>query len=212
MSDSNNVHELEAALLNRAERLADEYIAHGRDGRQAILNDERERLRILEERATQEATGYADRLYRRRVQAAQLRLQGIVDQLRWELIRDVAENLSEPLAAVADDEASYEALLQTLLARGVASIGGDNLAVQMNARDLERYRGHWRTLCKVAAPGKKIDLDPVPLECSGGLRIATRDNSVCVDATFEGRIDRFRDDLVQTIAEHLFARETHKGS
>ena len=212
MSDGNNVQQLEAALLNRAERLADEYIAHGRDGREAILKDERERLRNLEQRVTQEASSYADRLYRRRVQAAQLRLQGMADQLRWELIKSVADRLSEPLAAVADDNSSYEALIQTLLERSAASIGGDHLVVQMNARDLERFRSRWNTLCKLAAPGRHIELEPGPIETSGGLRISSRDNSVCIDATFEGRMDRFRDDLMQTIAERLFARETRKGS
>lgn len=212
MNDAKNVPKLEAALLERAERLAAEYIDHGRDGREAILKDERERLRIREERTTREATAIADRLYRRRVQAAQLRLQGLVEQQRWELIRQVAEAVPEHLLAVADEPKSYEELLRALLGQAADTIGEDELVAQLNARDLKKLKSRWKTFAEKAAAGRSVALDPQPIDCSGGIRVSSRDDRVCVDATFEGRTERFEDELLQTIAEHLFAREVRKGS
>jgi V/A-type H+-transporting ATPase subunit E len=209
VTEPQDVPDLEAALIERAERLAAEYLARAGDGREAILKEERERLHSLEERISQEAGTSADRLYSRRVQAAQLRLQGNLDRLRWGLIQSVVADLPNRLAAMADDEAAYEQLLQALLAHAVQSMdesmGDEDLVAEFNDRDLARLRDRWDTFCEQAVPGRSIDLNPDPCQCSGGVRVSNRDNRICIDATFEGRMERFRDDLLQTIAERLFA-------
>ena len=212
MNEPRNLPELEAALIGRAERLADEYIDHGRDGREAILRDERERLRVREERISQEARAHADRLYRRRVQAAELRLHGIIDQQRWKLIRGVVEDLPDRLTALADDEQAYEAFLQAMVAQAADSIDDAKLSVACNARDRAWLESRWEAFSQQAAPEKTIDLAETPIDCSGGVRVSSSDNKVSVDATFEGRMERFEDELMQVIAEHLFAREIHHGS
>jgi V/A-type H+-transporting ATPase subunit E len=206
VSEPQDVPDLEAALIERAERLAAEYLARAQEGREAILKEERERLHSREERISQEAATSADRLYSRRVQAAQLRLQGSLDRLRWGLIQSVVADLPNRLAALADDETAYEHLLQALLAHAAEGMGDEDLVAEFNGRDLARLRDRWEAFCEKAVPGRSIDLKPDPYECSGGVRVTSRDNRICIDATFEGRMERFRDDLLQTIAERLFVR------
>lgn len=212
MNEPRNLPELEAALIDRARRLATEYVDHGRDGREAILRDERERLRVREERISQEARAHADRLYRRRVQAAELRLHGVIDQQRWELIRGVVKELPERLMALADDAEAYDAFLQAMLRHAADSIDDDTLIAAFNARDRERLEDRWAEFCEQAVSGRKIGLAKDPVDCSGGVRVSSADNEVSVDATFEGRMDRFEDELMQVIAERLFASEIHHGS
>lgn len=212
MTDPKTIPDLEAALIDRADRLAKEYIARGRDSRETILSEERERLRNREERITEEAQADADRRYRRRVQAAQLRLQGKLDRERWNLIQAVLEELPERLKSVADNDRRYESLLKSLVNKAAESIDDDDLVASLNAGDLGKLESHWPTFVKEAAPGKSIALDPQPIECSGGVKISSKDNRVCIDQTFEGRSDRFRDDLVQAIAERLLTHaEIHAG-
>lgn len=206
MSPAEGMPDLEAALLDRAERLADEYLARGRDGRDAILKEEQDRLHAREERIVDEAKANADRLYRRRVQAAELKNNGELDRERWQLIQSVMDELPARLADIAGDEAAYEQLLQALLEHAAASIDDNELIAQLNARDLAEFGKRWEALCKKASPRRHIALSPEPVDCSGGVRIASKDNRVCVDATIEGRMERFRDELTQTIAERLFAR------
>ena len=212
MSEPRNLPELEAALIDRAERLAAEYIDHGRDGREAILRDERDRLRVREERISQEARAHADRLYRRRVQAAELRLHGIIDQQRWELIRSVMKDLPDQLAAFADDEEAYDTFLRAMLTHAAESIGDEKLVATFNTRDRERLDNDWQAFCKKALPGHQVELATEAVDCSGGVRVSSSDNEVSVDATFEGRMERFGDELMQVIAERLFASEIHHGS
>lgn len=206
MSASEGLPDLEAALLDRAERLADEYLAKGRDGRDAILKEEQDRLRSREERITDEAGANADRLYRRRVQAAELKNHGALDSERWRLIQSVIDELPARLSDIVRDEAAYERLLQALLANAAESIGDEEMVAQLNARDLEVFEGRWEMLCSKVSSQRRIALSPEAIQCSGGVRVANKDNRVCVDATFEGRMERFREELAQTIAERLFAR------
>lgn len=206
MSDPDSMPDLEAALLDRAERLADEYLAKGRDGRDAILKEEKERLREREQRIADDANADANRLYRRLVQAAELKNHGALDRERWRLIESVMNELPGRLAMIADDRDTYEQLLAALLASAAASIDDDELIAEVNAHDLTVLEQRWEAFCRRAVPGKRIELSPEAISCSGGVRVSGHDNRVCVDATFEGRIERFRDELTQTIAERLFAR------
>ncbi len=206
MTDPKSVPDLEAALLDRAERLAAEYLARGEESRETILREEQDRLRSREARIADEAKADADRIFRRRVQAAQLRVQAALDKERWNLIESVIGDLSQELASVRDDPKRYEALIGSLLAQAAESIDEEDLVASLNVDDLEALKGRWEKIVEMAAPGKSVELDTQPIECSGGVRLASRDNRVRVDATFEGRTERFRDELTQTIAERLFAR------
>ncbi len=205
MSDAKDVSELEAALIDRAERLANEYLQRGEDGRAAIINEELERQRAREARIGDEAQADADRIYRRRVQAAQLKIQANLDRERWRLIQSVIDSLPEKLAAAADDRGYYAGLLQALVGRAAESIGEDELVASLNQRDLDLFGDQWPDIVNSAAPGKDIRLSPEPAKISGGARLTSKDDRIAVDASFEGRTERYEGELVQVIAERLFA-------
>lgn len=205
MNEARDIAGLEAALLAQAERLAAETIARGEDGRKAVLRDEQTRLDAREDRITRDAKAAADRLFRQHVQAAELRLAGDIDRLRWNLIENVLAGLPERLDALAADTGTYEPLLETFLGGAAAELDAAELVATFNARDTERLRERWAEIAARAAPGRNLELDPEPGAFGGGVRVADRDRRVCVDATFEGRIVRFRDELAEAISERLFA-------
>jgi V/A-type H+-transporting ATPase subunit E len=207
VNEARDIAGLESALLARAQALADEYVSHGEDGRKAVLRDEQARLDAREERITREAKAASERLYRQHVQAAALRLAGDIDRERWSLIEDVLGELPARLAAFAEDTGSYVALIEALLAGAASSLDAGELVATLNARDSERLREHWPEMAAKAAPGRQLELDPEPGAFGGGVRVATRDGRVRVDATFEGRAARFREELAEVIAERLFAGE-----
>ena len=207
MNDARDISGLEAALLDRAQELAAEYVAHGEDGRKAVLRDEQTRLDAREQRLTQEAKAASERLFRQHVQAAELRLAGDIDRERWSLIEAVLAELPARLAAFAEDTGRYDALIEALLSGAASSLDAGELVATLNARDSERLRERWSEIAARAAPGSKLELDPEPGPFVGGVRVASRDGRVRVDATFEGRIGRFREELAEVIAERLFAGE-----
>ena len=206
MNEARDIAGLEAALLARAKQLAAEYVAHGEDGRKAVLREEKTRLDSREERLTREEKAAAERLFRQHVQAAELRLTGDIDRLRWSLIEEVLAELPARLATLAGDP-GYEPLLSALLGGAAAQLDAPEVVATLNARDTDRLRARWSEFSGAAAPGRKIALDPEPGEFGGGVRVASRDGRVRIDATFEGRIERFRNQLSEAIAEHLFAGE-----
>lgn len=201
------VGELEQALLERAEKLAEEYLARARRAREHILEDAHERLRLREERELLAAQAESERHYRRLVQANELRLKSRLDQLRWRLIQEVMETLPERLeAAVADPKTRWE-LLRNLIDEAVRGIESEALVVEANADDHKLLEARWQELTEALASDKQLELHPSPRHCRGGVLVRDRDNCIRIDNTFEGRIERFTTSLWQVITERLFAAD-----
>ena len=72
MSDADDVAGLEKALTERARKLSEEHLVNGRQARDLILIETRQRLRLEEERETLAAKGEGERVYQRRAQAVEL--------------------------------------------------------------------------------------------------------------------------------------------
>ncbi len=203
MSDSDQVAGLESALLARAQKLADEYLADAHKSREQMLADARQRLHSEEERETLASKAYGERAYQQRIQAAELNLRSELDRTRWSLINDVISELPKRLTELAKDESHYLPLLLDWLGEGAQSIERDELVVQVNARDLERLRPDWKRLARKAAPGKQMELSDQTINTIGGVLISSKDGNIRFDNTFEGRTERLSEALQRAIADFL---------
>lgn len=201
-----NAEELEAALLARAQRLAEDYLSRARHSRDHIIEEANDRLHLREEREVLAAKAMAERVYRRRVQASELKLQGDLDRRRWEWVQAVIGDLQQHLMEFATDEARYLSVLQRLLGAAARVIEQKELVAELNPQDLSRLEGRWESFAAEAVPDKHITLSPKPLRCSGGVRVMSKDQCIRVDNTFEGRLDRLTESLYQIIVEQLFAQ------
>lgn len=206
MSEADQVSGLEAALAERARKLAEEHLANGRLERERILAETRQRLGIEKEREVLAAKARAERAYQQRVQAAELDLRAGLDRLRRELSDAALAKLPARLSALADDEARYQPLLRNYLREAAQSIERDELVAQLNARDLQRLQPDWERYANESAPGKRLALSPEPLHCAGGVLVASADRDIRFDNTFEGRMERLDETLQGAIAERLSAQ------
>lgn len=211
MSERSVTDDLESALRERARRLADEHLAHARQIREQIIQEENDRLRLREEREVLSAKDMAERAYQRRVQASELQLRERLERQRWDAIQEVMGRLAQGLGALAEDEGRYLPFLKGLLAEAARHIPQDDLVAELNERDLKRFGDRWRDITREAVPDKAVTLGERPWACGGGLRLHDPDNRVLVDNTFEGRTERLAGALHQVIAEHLFARAGEMG-
>ena len=207
MAQEQLVSDLEKALLERAEKLAEEYHDRAQRARQHILEDAHERLHIREQNEELAAQVDAERLFRRQIQASELRLKSKLDKLRWQLIQSVVHELPKRLQKVRDDRESYLALLHKLLVQAAEDIESTALVAEFNASDLAYLKPRWETFSANIAPGKTIELAATPIHCSGGVLLRSRDNRIRIDNSFEGRIERFQGALLQVITERLFAAD-----
>lgn len=203
MSDADDISGLENALAERARKLSEEHLVNGRQARELMLAEARQRLQIEEERAVLAAKVRAERVYQQRVQAAELDLRATLDRLRWELINAALPKLNERLSALVADEARYLPLLRNYMRESAQAIERDELVVQLNASDLQRLRQDWAQFAKEAAPGKHLTLSPEPLNTIGGVLIISTDHNIRCDNTFEGRMERLAETLQGVIAERL---------
>lgn len=205
MNPEFQARELEAALLSRARALAREHLEKGAKERSRILAECGSRLRLKEEKEILSAKADSDRLYRQRVQAAEIHMQGDLDRLRWTLVQAVMDEVAARLAALAQDERAYLPVLSGYLSHACRGIGGEDLVAELNALDHRRLAPRWEDFAREAAPGKRLLLDPTPCGTSGGVIVRDRDNRVRIDHSFEGRLERLREPLHQAVLEELIA-------
>jgi len=197
------VEELEAAILARAQRLANEYQERAERSRDNVLREAADRLRIREEREEAIAKALADRAYRQQVQANELKLQSQLDQVRWNLVRSVEERLEERMRAYAENGSAYLDTIKRYLAQASAEIERDELVAEVNAHDLKRLQPLWDDLAREAAPNKRVQLSPDPIDTLGGIVVRSTDNRIRVDHSFEGRRARLRNRIFQVVLERL---------
>jgi len=196
---------LETALLARARALVREHLDKAEAEKARILREAAHELRLAEEREILAAKVDAERLMRRRVQAAELRMQGDLDRLRWTLVQSVVGEVRVRLARLAEDAAAYEAFLAGQLASAAGRLGGDASTVELNARDRDRLAARWDAFATAAVPSVRLSLGPATHAGSGGIVLYTPDGRVRIDDTFEGRLDRLADAVHAAVLERLFA-------
>lgn len=202
------VHELESAIMERANRLAVEYRERAGRSRDNILQEAHARLHLREEREVLLAKSRAERTFRRQVQAHELKLQKEMDHLRWNLVMTVKNQLRERIRLLVKDEKRYLPLLQSLITSAASDFHRPRLVASFNARDLGLVQPKWTEFAGAASKDKEIILNPTPIDCIGGVIISSEDGRVRFDNTFEGREERLTDRLNQLILERLFPAGT----
>ncbi|MCK7582887.1 MAG: V-type ATP synthase subunit E [Chromatiales bacterium] len=201
----NQVEELERAILARAERLASEYRERTARSRDSILREAAERLRLREAREEGLAKTLAERSFRQRVQASELKMQTHLDRTRWNLVLGVERRLAERMQTFIEDQVAYDAWLLSLIIEAAGVIESPEIQIAANAHDQRRLFMNWDTVVAALPHGTLATLAPAPeaIDTLGGVLVTSADGRIRVDHTFEGRLERLRPRLQQTILERL---------
>jgi V/A-type H+-transporting ATPase subunit E len=205
-------HELEEAILARAERLANEYRERANRARDQILRDAADKLRLREQREEAIAKALGERTYRQQVQAEELKLQSHLDRVRWNLVRDVEHRLAERMSTYAQDRGAYLKMLTGLVATAAAAIERDTLLVAANAHDTKLLQAHWSEVTAALPDGKQAALADDPIDALAGVLVTSDDGRIRVDNTFEGRMARLRLRIQQRILERLLPAGLEAGA
>lgn len=212
MNKQVQIEELEAALIARAKALAGEHLANARRTRDQVMADANERQRLREEREILAAKAAAERTFRQRQQAAEIKQQEEIDRLRWNLVQDVMRRLTAELERLGNDEKNYLPLLRKLLAQAAGLIEEKDLVAELNARDHARLSRDWEAFCRDAGVKQHIALAPDPVTSLGGVRVRNANDTIRVDNSFEGRLERLQEALHQVVMERLFASTAPIGA
>lgn len=203
---------LEQAIMARAENLAQQFNDKANRQRDHILRDAAERLHIAEEREVLAAKAEAERLFRRVTQASELKLQGRLDQLRWELVQTVQGRLKERMQALCADRPGYRKWLVQMVREAAELLPEGELTAEVNTEDLAWLRDEWPDLVSEAAPGRSIRLADQATWGSGGVRLRTADNRAQVDNRFEGRLSRLEARIQRVILQQLFPADINASA
>ena len=206
------VEDLERAILARAERLAAEFRERASRGRDSILREAAERLRLRESREESIARALGDRTFRQRVQASELKMQSHLDLLRWNLVQDVEGRLQARMHRFVQDETPYFHWLLDLIAEGAGRIERQSLNVSVNTRDHQRLFARWDSVLERLPKGHTAVLQDEHIDTLGGCLLMSDDGRIRVDQTFEGRRARLCARIQQVILERLLPGGIDSGN
>jgi V/A-type H+-transporting ATPase subunit E len=200
---NNQVEALEKAILQHAEEMAGETRRSAEVGRRDILRESSERLHLREQKETLLAKSLADRAYLRKVQADELKLQSILDHMRWNLVKTEIQRLSERMLELRQHQSDYRGLLRAFLQHAGSRIEAQRLEVSLNEEDRRWLAQAWDAFTDGVLPGKQFILSERSIDTLGGLLVSTEDHRIRVDHTFEGRLERLQRKIHQALVERL---------
>ncbi|MCB1757796.1 MAG: V-type ATP synthase subunit E [Gammaproteobacteria bacterium] len=212
MSDVEKVEQLEQALLRQAESLADEQRRNAQTACARIQADGAQRLREREKTEIQAAKLEGGRRQRRLVQAAEARLAGNLDRLRWTLVQSALSEMNQRLDQLVEDKPRYLNFLESLLGDALTRLPDGPVLVRLGSRDYEALRDELEAMAARVAPGRKVRWEPLAGASDGGLQVNLVDETVRIDHTFAGRQERLAVVLAESIMERLFAAAPDLGT
>ena len=205
----NNLEQLESAIRQQADNLANSHLEAAQQKAEQILADSAKRLQKREEREREIAEVSANQEFRRRVQASEIKMQAELDQLRWSLVQSVLSDLQMELKQLRQEEDSYMALLKQYLKNAAQLFDEKELVVEVNADDHLLLAPLWESFVKDAVHDKTCKLLLASNKnLTGGLLVRNEVDRIRVDNTFEGLIERLKNDIYQIITTQLFASVT----
>lgn len=211
MNQDEQARELINSLFARARSLAHEHLSNAQNARSRIVSEANDRLRLKEEREILSAKALAERTFQRRVQAAEVRLQGEIDRLRWTLVQGVVGEARARFIAFAAEDGPYREWVSRRMREAAARLPEGRLVARMNAEDRARIAHAWGSVVD-AAPGRTVALSPESLGVAAGFMLYTEDGRIRVDETLEGRLERLEAELHRTVMQHLFASVPDMGA
>jgi len=212
MDAESQVTQLEQALLRQAETLAREHRHNAEAARARILGEVHERLKLLEDREIMSAKAEAERSVRRQTQAAETRLAGELDRMRWALTEDTLSQVKLAFQKLTNDPLRYARIIENWLAAAACALPAGDLVVESRADDQAMLAPIWAELSARAAPGRKVDLQAHGARSEGGIRVLTADGRARLDQTFEARQGRLAEELARVSMERLFASAPDLGT
>lgn len=206
MSEEAQARALERAIVAQAEALAAARLERAAAEQARILEAGDLRRREAEERLLARTRGEAERLYKRRVQAAEIARQGELDRLRATLVDQIMATVRTRLAQLVHDAPAYTPQLEALLAAAASALPGDELRVRVNARDRQRLAAAWPQTAQRIAPGRRLVLDETCCEAIGGGLVFTAGGERRLDNTFDGRLARLDSSLAALALDRLCSK------
>jgi V/A-type H+-transporting ATPase subunit E len=212
MAGPGRIEQLEAALRERAEKLAEAHRRRARQESRELLAAAERRLADQRRREHEAATRLAQGKAREYMQAGELRLQADLDRLRWALVEEILGRLETRLPGLRSEPAVYRRMLADWIREGARWIDAPSLVVAVNAQDQGLLEPDWASWSAGILDGRKASLELLTRPTAGGVLLRSPDDTVRVDNTFEGRLDRLRESLQQLILEELFSALPDHGA
>ncbi|MBF0263902.1 MAG: hypothetical protein HQL46_01420 [Gammaproteobacteria bacterium] len=210
------IQALEASFMERARQLAAEHQQHAQAEYDHYIQQQNERLQILEDKETLKAKELSDRKYRRLVQVSELNIQKKLEQLRWSLVEKVSNDAEQKLAVIAKDEPEkYLPILIQYIQHGIDILKQrqpllTTVIIAGNENEIQLLQNNESKLQEQLDEKLTIELSSESLP-SGGVIIYNSSRSIRIDMTFSGRFSLLSEKIYQLVSTLFFAEISHES-
>ncbi len=132
--------------------------------------------------------------------------------LREVLYDEVLSSALSRLEQLPRDEA-YQRMLGRLVLEGLRELGGNRAKLMVNAKDASFLAGESRLselrnfVAADLGADVSLEVSSEPIECTGGVVVASPEGRVRYYNTFEEMIDRRKDELITAVAREVLQEE-----
>jgi V/A-type H+-transporting ATPase subunit E len=208
MTSDAQLEQLEDAIRNRAQNLANSYLQAAYQQREQILIEVNKRLSKRENREIEVAKANAEQAYRRKVQASEIKMQAELDQLRWSLVQTVRSQVYEHLKQLSQQAETYLPLLKQYCLHAAHQLKAAELVMEVKHEDYQRLIPQWEDFISHNLPNRLCTLVTSSQTFMGGVLVHDSANRIRINNTFEGIMARLENHLYQVITAQLFAATT----
>ncbi len=205
MAYQENVDKIIAKILEDAKAQGSEITARAQEEAARIIQEAREKAKLIEEAALKDAARDAEQEKRRIMADATIKARKLKLAAREEVISEAFRRAEEELNNIAGS-GKYPEILEKLAVQACVEIGGGELEILVREEDRDMIQ---KSLPKIEEAAKKAGISArlsVAKDAinSPGIVMRTKDSKVEVSNTFESRYERMRPSLRLEAAKILF--------
>lgn len=208
---STNSLELESKLIERVVEKRNALLDDAEEKAEVILRAGEEEIKRVQEEAEKQLMALIGSdlkaVHDRIVGRAELEGRKKVMLSRHEIIESVFQEASERIREITEGKGDdYGWVLQKLIQESTSMMGGEELVVSANGRDLDYLKTNLakvRRELKKALGDVKLELDETPIDVMGGVIVRNAEGTKTFNNTLEGRLESVKLRVQAKVAQML---------
>jgi vacuolar-type H+-ATPase subunit E/Vma4 len=205
--------------LSETSKFTEDILAAAREkARQILEQAEQERQRILEEANStisreeneilRNAQTEAEGIKRREISEVRHQAKLLEQSEKDKLLSSVFDGVKASVRESARDQNVYFRYLTRLTVDAIRQLGMDNVNIHLTSEDLKRIdpAQFTRAISKLASP-VNVEISKEPIDASGGVIVASRDDKIRIVSTFEERLEALEPVMLIQAGRILFSEK-----
>ena len=195
-------------ILAAAKEKARQIVEQAEQERQRILEDANSSISREENEIIRNAQTEAEGIKRREISEVRHQAKLLEQSEKDKILSSVLDGVKARLRESTSDQNAYFAYLIRLAVDGIRQLGMDNVNIHLTSEDLKRIDSTQfvHEISKLTSP-IMLKIAKEPIEASGGLIVASKDDKIRIVNTFDQRFEALEPRMLIQAGRILFSEK-----